>query len=731
MADARLRKVLPLRRIQEPRRSGTRTETRKFRLLEDRLLCPPLGKGFAKYFGLVINADDPRNARSDIAYTMPSVWFSHVTMPQEQILHPWKDEFDSLEYSVDLRVPFANSPNPFHNNTIPDDEMSAKRTDYAVPYVLGGLFFEQVRNVKSGAKHPAFWLAIMLFDMRKHFTVEGISVDAWSGGTNYPIVTTTAGPRVVPDRAGHMPDTPSSTPLDMATPVYSQTLPGSSSMLWKGSLDDSFHHFQIRITRQNFLAAVQRIRERIPSLYGVQGMSPMSTDLSDWGLTHFNLDAEIFHTSRLPAMTTADNSRALVVEFKNLSIVQASRQPKELTVVGKIDGMVNGTILGDACYDVPGHFTEEQLDSIRSTPVTVEFEAVDPTGVVKGISLGETLARVPGPQAGGQCVEGINGHRFAYHLPLSRALQVKDANRPMNLVAWGKLGDGTRVRLGDPSNQPLPVSLPVFEDLKGKVFGQFTEIRGRVAVGWACLKGSDEQLPIEIRSVPRGNPAAVGEVVADGFANQNTNSRLQADQACGSAALHGFLIELPTTFGLAPDRSLVAEARPGNYEWASPPREWDTALSSDAASSGFHLTPPALRGFLQSITGNSHSVQVTGWACIPGSRDKMRIRLAGETASGKSMQLSTTGIADRASEPGVQEACLDVDDLNESKARADKAGYRFRISLDASDIAKLDHLNVQNIVVSAGRKGEKDTVLPRVPGGTFTWTPSHSNATAH
>jgi hypothetical protein len=117
-------------------------------------------------FGLVINADDPRNRQKDIAYSMPSVWLSSVTWPHEKILRPFSNGFDSLEYQVDLRVPFIQSSNPYFKHMVPDREDVPVRADFAAPYVLAGVYFEQLRRLGGTARPPAFWIAVSLVDLR-------------------------------------------------------------------------------------------------------------------------------------------------------------------------------------------------------------------------------------------------------------------------------------------------------------------------------------------------------------------------------------------------------------------------------------------------------------------------------------------------------------------------------------------------------------------------------------
>jgi hypothetical protein len=286
-------------------------------------VVPPSGSSL-NTFGLVMNADDPRNGHSDITYVMPAIWLrnSSVTGP----LRPWADDFDSLEYSVDMRVPFARSQNVYHPNLINDKVDSGSRSDFAAPYILGGIYLRQIRALKNNAKAPALWIAVSFFDLRKHYTLETITIDTWSGGTNYPIVMTTIGNSVSPDEAKPFPEAPPKKPMTKRAPAYQFTLPGSESLMTESHPGDlSFHHFAFRITAGNLFSAIYKIRERMPQLYGENGLAPMSTNPEDWALEHFNFDAEIFHRSTLPKTVNAKHSRAMVVEFRNLRVQQAVR----------------------------------------------------------------------------------------------------------------------------------------------------------------------------------------------------------------------------------------------------------------------------------------------------------------------------------------------------------------------------------------------------------------------
>jgi len=93
--------------------------------------------------------------------------------------------------------------------------------------VVGGLLLQQVRGKTKKTKPPAFWISVSLFDLRKHYAREAITIDAWSGGTNFPIVMTAIGDRASPEDRAAFTDLPMTQPER----VFSFTLPGSESLL--------------------------------------------------------------------------------------------------------------------------------------------------------------------------------------------------------------------------------------------------------------------------------------------------------------------------------------------------------------------------------------------------------------------------------------------------------------------------------------------------------------------
>lgn len=374
-------------------------------------VVPPLGPSL-NTFGLVINADDPRNGHSDIAYVMPAIWLrnSSTTGP----LRPWAGDFDSLEYSVDMRVPFARSQNVYHPNVTDDNVESGSRKDFAAPYILGGIYLRQVRPLRNNTQAPALWIAVSFFDLRKHYTLETITIDAWSGGTNYPIVMTTIGNSVSPDEAKPFPQAPPKAPMTKRPPAYSTTLPGSESLQTQS--DPSFHHFAFRITAGNLFSAIYKIRERMPQLYGENGLAPMSTNPEDWVLEHFNFDAEIFHRSTLPKTVNAKHSRAMVVEFRNLRVQQAVRN---LPIRGYFQSLAlenDGRLEARGWACVPG---SEQKLRIQLTMVSSDGQIA---GMKEAIA---DLASENGVQDACQITTyredaRADGRGFRFSIPLSR-----------------------------------------------------------------------------------------------------------------------------------------------------------------------------------------------------------------------------------------------------------------------------------------------------------------------
>jgi len=147
---------------------------------------PPIATGPepVSAFRLSVNPDDPNNRQKDIAYSMPSLWLSDITMPVARHTMAFGPDWDSLEYRVQLRVPLAGTGAANQESTA---------------YVLGGLYFEQLKNLSSAPRPPSFWYGVMMFDLRRGYVREFLTVDRWSSGTNSPIVSTAVARRVVPD----------------------------------------------------------------------------------------------------------------------------------------------------------------------------------------------------------------------------------------------------------------------------------------------------------------------------------------------------------------------------------------------------------------------------------------------------------------------------------------------------------------------------------------------------
>jgi hypothetical protein len=682
-------------------------------------VLPPSRGGLRNVFGLVINADDPRNRHGDISYVMPGVWLSSVTWPREKILKPWVG-FDSLEYSVDLRVPFANSTNIYYPRVVEDDWQSDRRPDFAAPYVLGGIYFEQLRKLGGSQRPPAFWLAVTLFDLRKHHLRETLIVDDWSGGTNYPIITSTVGRAVSPVNGALFHYAPPASPLEMITPTYSFTLPNSESMLTETSAHGPFHHFAFRVTREHFLAAVDAIRSQL-SAYGANGRAPMSTDPSDWGLTYFDFDAEIFHHSTLADLQPAEKSRAMVVEFKNLRVLQANRSPKSLTAHGALENVEGPYLQGFACYDVDpieSHISPEQLANLRETPVSVELSAVD-ANRTRTVALGRVSARLTIKNSAASCGERRNGHSFKFPIPLERVVQIAESGVPMFITARAMLGSGNSMPLQDPSTGPLGVPTADLVSYTKGLTGRFEGVTGRTAVGWACLPGKEDAVPIDLLVKPKTDILAAGALAAHGYADLPAQPMIATWEACAQKGGHTFRIDLPPTFTLDDDQTLVAVARPGNYASPSPLRPSDLQLpQADPLTNPIRLEAPSVKGFFDTVKSlTAGTIQIRGWACMVGSEHKLRIRVAAMTAGGQAVSLKES-VADRASEAGVQSACQMFNEAGDAEVRPDGQGFRFDVTLDAKDTASLGPAGLAGLLVEAdpGIGRQSAVRIPRVPG---------------
>jgi len=681
-------------------------------------ILPQSPGGPLNAFGLVINADDPHNRHGDISYVMPCLWLSSVTWPREKILRPWVG-FDSLEYSVDLRVPFAKSGNIYHPNVIDNDWQSQRRPDFAAPYVLGGLYFEQLKRLGGSQRPPAFWIAVTLFDLRKHHVREMLSVDNWSGGTNYPIITSTVGRDVSPDDGQDFPDAPPSTPMLMRTPSYLFTLPDSASMLNESGGDGSFRHFAFRITREHFLAAVDGIKSRY-SAYAEHGRAPMSSDPSDWGLTYFNLDAEIFHHSTLPSNRPIDKTRAMVVEFRNLRIAQAVRSPESLTAHGALESVNGLHVKGFACFDIdasePG-VSPEQMANLRETPVSVEMLAINSTRS-RNIPLGRVSGRLTIRDSASTCSNRRNGHSFNYRIPLEQIARITESGEPMFISARALLGSGKSVPLQDPSTGPLRVPTVDFADYAKGLTGRFDGVKGRKAVGWACIRGREDAIPIDILVKPRTAIQGAGTLVAHGYADVPAQPYGATFDVCAQKGAHMFNIDLPPTFALDDEQTLVAVARPGNYASPSAARPWDIQLpQADPRANPISLEPPLVRGYFEAVKSPSADMlTIRGWACLVGSEQKLRIRISGLASSGRTVPMKSS-IADSASEAAVQSECQIFNAAGDPEVRSDGKGFRFNITLDSHDTTQLGAVGVANLRVEAdlGVGHQPPVTIPRVP----------------
>jgi hypothetical protein len=669
-------------------------------------------------FGLVINADDPHNRHGDISYVMPCVWLSSVTWPREKILRPWVG-FDSLEYSVDLRVPFANSSNIYHSHVVDDHADTERLPDFAAPYLLGGLYFEQLKRLGGNQRPPAFWIAVTLFDLRKHNVREILIVDNWSGGTNYPIVTTTAARKVFGDNGVALPDAPPRTPLQMSTPTYSFTLPDSESMLTEAGSDGTFRHFAFRVTKEHFLAAVDGIKSRMGT-YTEHGRAPMSSDPSDWGLTYFNFDAEVFHHSTLPVTQPAATSRAMVVEFKNMRITQAIRSPKSLTAHGALESVDGNYVQGFACFDVAAPeslASPEQIANLRDTPVSVEIMAVD-SNRRRRISLGRVSARLAIGNSAPTCSNLENGHSFRYLIPLEQITKVAEGGEPLFIAARAVLGSGKSIPLEAPPAGPLKVPTTDLENYAKGLRGHFDGVKGRAAVGWACIPGKEDAIPIDILVKARTAIQGAGALVTHGYADLGSEPIGATWDACAQKVPHTFSIDLPPTFTLGAEQTLVAVARPGNYTSPSPARPGDVQLpQADPLTNPIHLEPPIVKGYYETTKGASPDMlRIRGWACVVGSERKLRISLAGLAGSGRTVVLKNT-IADRASEAAVQSECQIFNSVGDPEVRSDGKGFRFDVTLESHDMALLGAGGAADLRVQAdlGMGLQPPVNIPKVP----------------
>jgi hypothetical protein len=685
--------------------------------------------GALNAFGLVINADDPHNHHGDISYVMPCNWLSDVTMPRDKILSPWKEGFDSIEYAVDMRVPFAHSTNFYHRNVVDNDEDSPLRPDFAAPYVLGGLYFEQLRKLGGTTRPPAFWIAVTLFDLRKHYSREVLIVDNWSGGTNYPIVTTAIGREVIPDNGLRLPDLPPEKPIATSTPTYSFTLPGSESMQTESRADGPFQHFAVRITREHFLAAIDGIRTRLPSAYGEHGIAPISTDLADWGITHFNFDAEIFHHSTISPLPPIGESRAMVVELKNLQIQQSVRSPESLTVRGALERIDGLFVQGYACFDADSSepsISSDQLANLRDTPVSVELLAVDSSKPSPELSLGRVSARLPVANSGALCSDRRNGHSFAYRIPLERILRIREGGQHMIIKGRAFLGSGKTIPLQDPPGGPIEVPAIDFPSYATGLLGSFDGVKGRTASGWACLTGKEDYLPIEILIKPTRALDGPGTFLVSGYADAPSQPIPATWQACGDHGPHHFNIQLPANFALDDGQTLVAIARPGNYSSPSPSRPWDKQLpQSDPEKTRIVIEPPQIKGYFESVKTEAGGIlQMRGWACAVGSEQKLHLRVIAMLSGERAIQLKAV-VADRASEAAVQRECEILNSAGDPGIRGDGKGFRFDVRLDPKSMPELVGQRITDVRVEAESGNDRTVPIAKVPGWSFDRASDH------
>ena len=115
-----------------------------------------------------------------------------------------------------------------------------------------------------------------------------------------------------------------------------------------------------------------------------------------------------------------------------------------------------------------------------------------------------------------------------------------------------------------------------------------------------------------------------------------------------------------------------------------------------------------IKGYFQNLApDNDGHMEARGWACVPGSEQKLTIQLALVSSDARVASLRE-GIADRASEKEVQDACQIINYGEE--ARADGRGFRFSIPL-GNEVLN----GISDVRVSAGA-GSSPTPIPKVPG---------------
>jgi hypothetical protein len=108
-------------------------------------------------------------------------------------------------------------------------------------------------------------------------------------------------------------------------------------------------------------------------------------------------------------------------------------------------------------------------------------------------------------------------------------------------------------------------------------------------------------------------------------------------------------------------------------------------------------------------------LEARGWACVPGSEQKLKIKIALVSSDGQIASLQE-GIADRASEKDVQAACGIINYGEE--ARADGRGFRFSVPLIREELNGISDMRVSAVA------GGSSTQIPKVPGWSM---PSPAN----
>ncbi len=655
---------------------------------------PPISGAPAPFsaYRLSINPDDPNNRQKDMAYAMPAFWFSDISMPAEKQIIPFAMDFDSLEYRVQLRVPLAGAGTADHQST---------------GYVLGGLYFEQLRNLSSAPRPPAFWYGVSMFDLRKDYFKEYLTADNWSGGTQSPIVSTVPARRVVPD-GGNSP-VPGQAPT--STPVYAVKLDGSAEL--QTEPDAQVRNFGFRISRFHFQAAIDAIKRRSPEIYGDFGFTPLSDNLADYALTFFNLDAEISHKEVLAEATPA---RGMVVEFQNLQLIQKKAIPVEAGVHGEVTSVRDRTIEGWACFSLPAQMSHSgEAENLLGLPVPLIISAIDPQGELEEVVLARALARLPAPAS--NCRNGLNGHGFSVQIPLETLYLSSSASGRRKLLVKADLG--SRV-------VPLPFAKGVMAEVprfdfeyfgrthvvpeKPNILGEFHGTRKGVARGWACLYASDHPMVVDLVARVEGKPDTV---LATGLADTATAQDLSGAEACGDRSPHGFELTISSPERIPPGSTLEAVV----YPFPSARVKWSRTLERSGAAV---MEGPVL-GFFEGLTKHpSGNFAGVGWACQFGDPEPLMVVLSVLMVNGESRDLLVAK-ANLASETQVGRSC----GLAAGAASASpEAGFRYEFSLSPAQIAAIGPPSaVRRIRVHAYPEGamNKRVLLREFASGAFTF----------